>query len=119
MVCQQITCRNNRSHTATHTLIEDDMNKNPFDLLKLDDLPESIKTELRVYRIDRVEKNILDLFEIAQRPLNLDEIMVGYFRQYNETLSRKQWMTKLYNMARAEFPLIKSVKGRKGVYEAI
>lgn len=95
------------------------MKNNPFDLLNIDDLPESLRKELRSYRIDRVEKNITHLFSLAQRPLNLDEITVSYFRQYGETVSRKQMMTKLYNMSRADFPLIKPIKGKKGVYSAI
>ncbi len=95
------------------------MKPNPFDLSNIDDLPDSLKGDLRAYKIDRVEKNIMDLFSLAKRHLTLDEITVSYFRQYGEEISRKQMMTKLYNMSRAQSPLLKTIKGKKGVYSTI
>lgn len=92
---------------------------NVFDLSKLDDIPESIRSDLIVLHIKEFEKNIKDLFSLAGRQLNLDEITVAYFRQYGGNYTRKQMMQKIYNMARASNPFIRAIEDRKGVYEAI
>lgn len=84
-----------------------------FDLQDVSDIPEEIKKELND---DYFLNQILELFDIAKRDLSVDEVTVAYFRKFNEVKTKKQIMTKLYNMARAATPKIVSVKGRKGVY---
>lgn len=66
-----------------------------FNTDNLEDIPEKIKKELSS---NETEKRILELFDIAKRPLNLDEITVGYYRKYGEIKSRNFFMNKLYRM---------------------
>lgn len=88
-----------------------------FDLTNIDDLPEDMQGDIN---IDIFAKRITDLFCIAKRDLSIDEITVAYYRKYRtedtETKSKKQIMSKLYNMSRERNPRIKSVEGQKGVY---
>ena len=88
-----------------------------FDLTNIDDLPEEIQEDIN---IDMFAKRIIELFSIAKRDLSIDEITVAYYRKYRtedaDTKSKKQIMSKLYNMSRERNPKIKSVEGQKGVY---
>lgn len=88
-----------------------------FDLKNLDDVPNEIQQVLQVTKRDQFEHRLIELYTLANRPLNLDEVVVGYFRMFNEHKERVKINTKLYNMARAAFPAVTSVKGKKGVYE--
>ena len=93
--------------------------KDIFDLSDLSDLPLSIKSDLNVVKRDDFENKIIEVFRRANRDIKLDEVTVGYFRLHNEQKERKQIMSKLYNMSRAERPAIESVAGKKGVYKLI
>lgn len=88
-----------------------------FDLTNVEDLPEKIKSDINV---DLFAKRIVDLFELAQRDLSIDEITVAYYRKYNEEdmdiKTKKQIMSKVYNMSRERNPKIRSVEGKKGIY---
>lgn len=88
-----------------------------FDLTNMNDLPEEIKDGINV---DAYATRILSLFELAQRELSIDEITVAYYRKYKtedtEIKTKKQIMSKLYNMSRERNPKIVSVDGKKGVY---
>lgn len=98
------------------------MNDNLFDLNNLIDIPKEIKKDLNS---DEYAKRIIELFNIAKRPLSVDEITVGYFRKFNmseedsEQKTKRQLNVKLYNMSREKKPLIEAVKGKKGIYKLI
>lgn len=64
-------------------------------------------------------QNILKLFELAGRNLDINEVTVGYYRKFKEVKTKKQIMVKLCNMARGKNPKIKSVGQGKGVYGVI
>ena len=66
-----------------------------FNTDNLEDIPESIKKDLLS---NETEKRILELFDIANRPLNLDEITVGYYRKYGEIKARNFFIYKLRRM---------------------
>lgn len=89
------------------------MNENIFDLTDVSDIPEEISAELSN---DVFAQNILTLFNKAGRNLTIDEITVGYYRQFNEIKTKRQIMVKLYSMARARRAKIKSIPKLKGVY---
>ena len=91
---------------------EGNMN-NIFDLNDISDIPQEIKSDLNR---DQFAEQILDLFNIAGRELTVDEVTVGYYRQFQEIKTKRQIMTKLYNMSRENNPVIESVPGRKGAY---
>ncbi len=87
--------------------------QNIFDLNDVSDIPTEIKNELNR---DVFGEQIVELFKLAQRELSVDEVTVGYFRKFNEIKTKKQIMTKLYNMSRDNLSCVRSVPGRKGVY---
>ena len=65
--------------------------ENIFDLTDVSDIPEEISSELVC---DNFAQNILKLFELAGRNLTIDEITVGYYRQFNEIKTKRQIMGK-------------------------
>lgn len=89
-----------------------------FDLSSIDDIPEKVKEGIS---IDIFAVRIIELFEIAKRPLNVDELTVGYYRKFNsvdeEGKTKRQITVKVYNMSKEKNSKIKSVAGKKGVYE--
>ena len=92
------------------------MTENIFDLTDVSDIPEEISTELSH---DVFAQNILTLFNKAGRKLTVDEITVGYYRQFKEIKTKRQIMVKLYIMARAREAKIKSIPNRKGMYGVV
>lgn len=90
--------------------------ENIFDLTDVSDIPEEISTELSH---DVFAQNILTLFNKAGRNLTIDEITVGYYRQFKEIKTKRQIMVKLYSMARARDAKIRSIPKLKGVYGVV
>ncbi len=90
-----------------------------FDLNNIQDLPDTIKKELVSKRRGKLETRLLELFQLAQCPLNIDQIQVAYYRKYSDIKTRQQIMSKLYQMLRADNPTIKSVAGRRGLYRLV
>ena len=92
------------------------MKENIFDLTDVSDIPDEISTDLNC---DVFAQNILTLFNKAGRNLTIDEVTVGYYRQFNEIKTKRQIMVKLYSMARARRAKIKSIPNLKGVYGVV
>lgn len=92
------------------------MAENIFDLTDVSDIPAEISTDLTH---DVFAKNILTLFNKAGRNLTIDEITVGYYRQFKEIKTKRQIMVKLYSMARAKKAKIRSIPNLKGVYGVV
>ena len=92
------------------------MTENIFDLTDVSDIPEEISTELSH---DVFAQNILTLFNKAGRNLTIDEVTVGYYRQFKEIKTKRQIMVKLYSMARARNAKIRSIPNLKGVYGVV
>ena len=92
------------------------MKENIFDLTDVSDIPAEISAELSngVFA-----QNILKLFNKAGRNLTIDEITVGYYRQFKEIKTKRQIMVKLYSMARAKEAKIRSIPNLKGVYGVV
>ena len=92
------------------------MTENIFDLTDISDIPAEISAELSngVFA-----QNILKLFNKAGRNLTIDEITVGYYRQFNEIKTKRQIMVKLYSMVRARNAKIRSIPNTKGVYGVV
>ena len=90
--------------------------ENIFDLTDVSDIPEEISAELSN---DVFAQNILTLFNKAGRNLTVDEITVGYYRQFKEIKTKRQIMVKLYSMARARRAKIRSIPNLKGVYGVV
>ena len=92
------------------------MTENIFDLTDVSDIPAEISAELSN---DVFAQNILTLFNKAGRNLTIDEITVGYYRQFKEIKTKRQIMVKLYSMARAKEAKIRSIPNLKGVYGVV
>ena len=92
------------------------MTENIFDLIDISDIPDEISTDLTH---DVFAQNILTLFNKAGRNLTIDEITVGYYRQFKEIKTKRQIMVKLYSMARARNAKIRSIPNFKGVYGVV
>ena len=92
------------------------MTENIFDLTDVSDIPAEISTDLTngVFA-----QNILKLFNKAGRNLTIDEITVGYYRQFKEIKTKRQIMVKLYSMARAKKAKIRPIPNHKGVYGVV
>ena len=87
-----------------------------FDLTDVSDIPAEISTDLTY---GAFAQNILTLFNKAGRNLTIDEITVGYYRQFKEIKTKRQIMVKLYSMARARNAKIRSIPNLKGVYGVV
>ena len=92
------------------------MTENIFDLTDVSDIPAEISKDLTH---DVFAQNILTLFNKAGRNLTIDEITVGYYRQFKEIKTKRQITVKLYSMARAKKAKIKSISQLKGVYGVV
>ena len=90
--------------------------ENIFDLTDVSDIPEEISAELSN---DVFAQNILTLFNKAGRNLTIDEVTVGYYRQFKEIKTKRQITVKLYSMARARKAKIRSIPNLKGVYGVV
>lgn len=89
-------------------------NEDIFNTDDIKDLPEEISKDLLT---NDFEKRIVELFNIAQGNLSIDEITVGYYRVYHDIKTRRQMMTKLYNMSKERKPKIEPVISLRGVYK--
>ena len=92
------------------------MTENIFDLTDVSDIPDEISTELNC---DVFAQNILTLFNKSGRNLTINEITVGYYRQFKEIKTKRQITVKLYSMARARNAKIRSIPNLKGVYGVV
>lgn len=82
-----------------------------FDITDLDDLPTDLISQLKLG--SHADAQILKLFLLANRPLNLTQLLVGYYRTYKEEKTRNYMMTFCYRLEKKGF-LDKT--GKKGEY---
>lgn len=68
----------------------------PFDL---GGLPDELVSELAISRADQEDAQIIQLFRIARRPLNINEVMIGLFRKFQVQSKRTALSARLYRMA--------------------
>ena len=83
-----------------------------FSLKDLSDIPESLKQQITDK--DTPQKKLLDLFLVAQRPLNISECLLGYYRKYEIEMSRNAMVGMLYKMAKNGL-IVQT--GKKGQYK--
>ncbi len=81
----------------------------------LSDLPEELKKQLQATKTDELERQILEVLSELEGIGNIDEILVGLYRKYTVIQDRAFLSNKMYRMAKSGH--LKSVKGKKGVYE--
>jgi len=75
---------------------------NIFDLSDISDLPIPLKNKLSILRSSSETRKIINLFKMKDT-LTIDEILVGFFREYKKEISRSWVSTTLYNLSRKGF----------------
>lgn len=78
----------------------------------MDGLPDDLVKELAISRANKDDAQIIKLLRIAQRPLNISEVMIGLYRKFDVQPKRTGLSARLYRMAsRGELTNVE-----KGVY---
>ncbi|AUM13578.1 hypothetical protein [Ketobacter alkanivorans] len=70
---------------------------NPLDI---DDLPEDFREEISITEGDKQDAQIIELMRIANRPLDLNEILIACWRKYNVQHKRNQLTARLYRLSK-------------------
>ena len=83
----------------------------------LSDLPEALRAQIVVAKLDDLEAKIIKtMTERFEGVANVDEIIVGLYRDFEYiTEDRRQLANKLYRMQKSS--LLDAVPKRKGVYK--
>jgi hypothetical protein len=83
----------------------------------LSDLPEALRKQIASVKLDDLEEKIIrTIRERFEGVANVDEIIVGLYRDHQYvTEDRRQLANKLYRMQKAG--LVESVPKRKGIYK--
>lgn len=82
-----------------------------FDIKNIDDLPEDVLEEIGL-SVSFTSK-LISLFKIANRPLNVNELTVGYYRKYNEIKTKRQITLKLHKLSTGSNKIITKCLGKK------
>lgn len=85
----------------------------------LSDLPEALRKQIASIKLDDLEEKIIKTIrERFEGVANVDEIIVGLYRDHEYvTEDRRQLANKLYRMQKAG--LVESVPKRKGIYKTL
>ena len=83
-------------------------------LSELADLPEKLRSELRISDSDKLEFDIVQILEKQGGVANLDRILVELYKARGEIHKRQDMNSRLYRMSKKG--MIHSVSGRRGVY---
>ena len=80
----------------------------------LEGLPEDLLVELSVSKADKTEFLIAQLIQDHQGIMSLDQILIAYYRATKEVIKRPAMTNRLYRMAQKG--MVYSVPGKKGIY---
>jgi len=81
----------------------------------LEDLPESLRAQLRIGKMSELEREIVaTISEMYEGVANVDEILVGLYRRRGLIHERQPLANLLYRMGQAGHLI--SVPKKKGVY---
>ena len=89
------------------------MTKDIFDMNNLEDLPENLRHELL---LDGKAAGIMSLIEKAGRPLNINELLVAYYREFGAVKTRNWMVQKCYKLTKKK---VLKPTGRKGEYDKL
>ena len=81
-----------------------------FNVLDVDDIKHNIGIGLTQAR-----RNIVKLFKLANRPLTIDELTVGYYRSFKPYLTRRQILLMVEHMTKR--PIYGIEKISRGIYQ--
>ena len=82
----------------------------------LEELPAKLRDQLQLGKVAELDQAIINVIRDDMDGIaNLDEILVGLYRSKGDVFERHFVSNKLYRMNK--LGLIRSVQGKKGVYE--
>ena len=81
-----------------------------FDLTNIEDLPDALLKELTL--TSNIDEKILSIMD---GEMNINKLLVSFYRTYGEVKTRQYMVTTLYRMHKKK--LIVSVQKKKGTYE--
>lgn len=87
------------------------MIKDIFDIKNIDDLPEDVLEEIGL-SVSFTSK-LVTLFKLANRPLTINELTVGFYRKFNEIKTKRQITLKLHNLSTGSNKIIAKCLGKK------
>lgn len=88
-----------------------------LDPFRLSDIPDTLVEELKISRADKMDAQVMELFRIAQRPLNISEVLVGLYRKFDVTEKRPALSARLYRLTQAD--QLESSEGARGTYQLV
>lgn len=83
--------------------------ENIFDLQNTRDLPESLQKLYKPRPRKLFEEKMVDLLNMAKRPLNYHEIQVGWFRLYGIEKPIVYFRSRLHSLAGNKKPVVRNV----------
>lgn len=81
-----------------------------FNVIETDDIKHDIDIGWA-----KARRNIVKLFKLANRPLTIDELVVGYYRSFKPHLTRRQITQMVGDMVRK--PIYGVEKISRGTYQ--
>lgn len=82
----------------------------------LEALPEAVRDSLNLNETDELEGKVIELIRIANRPLNVRELILGLYRKYGyEVKQRNPFASKLYRMTNSGALI--NVPKKRGYYD--
>lgn len=85
--------------------------------LTTEGLPEEVLAQLKRRRPNETDDNLVDLINDHGKEIDVDGIIILYYRRHAEALQRTSLVGRLRRLANAD--RIHQLAGRKGVYVAI
>lgn len=101
--------------SANHVVDSEETNLFDLDPFRLGDIPDEFVEELKISRADKADAQILELFRIAKRPLNISEVLIGLYRKFGQQEKRTALSARLYRLTQGG--QLESVEGERGVYK--
>ncbi len=85
--------------------------------LTTNDLPKEVLTELKRRRPDEIADNILAIIDSINGEVDIDAVIIAYYRKHQRVFTRLQANTKLKKLVKEE--RIYQLPNRKAVYAPI
>lgn len=73
-----------------------------LNLLDMKDIPEDLGKELNVSQSDTDDAQVLELLQIANRSLDLNELLIGSFRKYKIKHKRNLLTARIYRLIKRD-----------------
>lgn len=85
-----------------------------LDPFNMTGVPDDLIKELKIGAGEKIDAEIIELFRIADRPLNISEVLIGLYRRFNEEQKRTAVSARLYRLSNEG--ILMSVEKNRGIY---